>query len=84
MLYYRVSATFYETHTQRHLTSRRAEMNAYNILFGKPRGKRPLGRHRSRWEQERRYSIGEPSGRFIRNDFSRGAQRNTAVKLQFL
>jgi hypothetical protein len=24
-------------------------MNAYNILVGKPEGKRPLGRPRSRW-----------------------------------
>jgi hypothetical protein len=24
--------------------------NAYSILVGKPEGKRPLGRHRRRWE----------------------------------
>jgi hypothetical protein len=24
--------------------------NAYNILDGKPKGKRPLGRHTSRWD----------------------------------
>jgi hypothetical protein len=24
--------------------------NAYSILVGKPEGKRPLGRHRWRWE----------------------------------
>jgi hypothetical protein len=24
--------------------------NGYNILFGKPEGKRPLGRPRHRWE----------------------------------
>jgi hypothetical protein len=24
--------------------------NAYGILVGKPKGKRPLGRHRNRWE----------------------------------
>jgi hypothetical protein len=24
--------------------------NAYNILFGKPEGKRPLGRPRRRWK----------------------------------
>jgi hypothetical protein len=24
--------------------------NAYSILGGKPEGKRPLGRHRRRWE----------------------------------
>jgi hypothetical protein len=24
--------------------------NAYYILVGKPEGKRPLGKHRSRWE----------------------------------
>jgi hypothetical protein len=23
--------------------------NAYNIFVGKPRGKKPLGRHRHRW-----------------------------------
>jgi hypothetical protein len=26
------------------------ERNAYRILVGKPEGKRPLGRHRRRWE----------------------------------
>jgi hypothetical protein len=26
------------------------KMNAYRILVGKPEGKRPLGRHRGRWE----------------------------------
>jgi hypothetical protein len=25
--------------------------NAYKILFGKPEGKKPLGRHRHRWEE---------------------------------
>jgi hypothetical protein len=25
--------------------------NAYKVLVGKPEGKRPLGRHRHRWEE---------------------------------
>jgi hypothetical protein len=29
------------------------EINAYNILVVKPEGKRPLGRHRRRWEDTR-------------------------------
>jgi hypothetical protein len=27
------------------------EKNVYNVLVGKPEGKKPLGRPRSRWEQ---------------------------------
>jgi hypothetical protein len=37
----------------------------YTGLFGKPRGKRPLGRC-SRWEQDRSYSIGEPVAVLVR------------------
>jgi hypothetical protein len=33
--------------------------NAYNILVGKPEGKKPLGRHRRRWEG---YIISELGG----------------------
>jgi hypothetical protein len=32
---------------------------AYNILVGKPEGKRPLGRHRCRWEDNIRMDIRE-------------------------
>jgi hypothetical protein len=28
--------------------------DAYNILVGKPEGKRPRGRHRRRWEDDAR------------------------------
>jgi hypothetical protein len=32
---------------------------AYNILFGKPEGKRPLGRPRRRWEDKNRMDLKE-------------------------
>jgi hypothetical protein len=31
--------------------------NAYKILVGKPEGKRPLGRHRRRWEDNIRMDL---------------------------
>jgi hypothetical protein len=33
--------------------------NAYNILVGKPEGKRPLGRHRRSWEYNIRMDLRE-------------------------
>jgi hypothetical protein len=33
--------------------------NVYNTLVGKPEGKRPLGRHRRRWEDNIRIGINE-------------------------
>jgi hypothetical protein len=43
--------------------ARRDEMeemrNAYNILVGKPEGKRPLGRPRRRWEYDIKTDIWE-------------------------
>jgi hypothetical protein len=33
--------------------------NAYRILVGKPEGKRPLGRHRRRWENNIRMDLRE-------------------------
>jgi hypothetical protein len=33
--------------------------NAYRILVGKPKGKRPLGRHRRRWEDNMRMDLRE-------------------------
>jgi hypothetical protein len=33
--------------------------NIYNILFGKPDGKRPLGRPRQRWEDNIRMDLRE-------------------------
>jgi hypothetical protein len=33
--------------------------NAYKILFGKPEGKSPLGRPRSRWEDNIKVDISE-------------------------
>jgi hypothetical protein len=32
--------------------------NAYRILVGKPEGKRPLGRHRHRWEDSIKWTLG--------------------------
>jgi hypothetical protein len=31
--------------------------NAYNVLVGKPEGRRPLGRHRRRWEDNIRVDL---------------------------
>jgi hypothetical protein len=33
--------------------------NACNILVGKPKGKRPLGRHRCRWEDNIKMDLKE-------------------------
>jgi hypothetical protein len=33
--------------------------NAYNILMGKPEGKRPLGRHRCTWEDNIKMDLRE-------------------------
>jgi hypothetical protein len=33
--------------------------SAYRILVGKPEGKRPLGRHRRRWEDNIRMDLRE-------------------------
>jgi ribosome biogenesis protein Nip4 len=32
---------------------------AYNIMFGRPEGRRPLGRPRSRWEDNIKMDLGE-------------------------
>jgi hypothetical protein len=40
------------------------EMNAYNILIGKPEGKIPLGRHRRRWEDNIRMDVRETGWEF--------------------
>jgi hypothetical protein len=37
----------------------RCMRNAYNILVGKPEGKRPGGRRRSRWEDNIRMDLRE-------------------------
>jgi hypothetical protein len=37
--------------------------NAYNILVGRPEGKRPLGRPKHRWEDNIRMDLGEISGK---------------------
>jgi hypothetical protein len=31
--------------------------NAFNVLVGEPEGKRPLGRHRRRWEDDVRMDL---------------------------
>jgi hypothetical protein len=33
--------------------------NAYTILVGKPRGRRPLGRHKHRWDDNIRMGVRE-------------------------
>jgi hypothetical protein len=37
----------------------REERNAYRLLVGKPEGKRPLGKPRSRWVDNIRMDLGE-------------------------
>jgi hypothetical protein len=37
----------------------RWERKVYNVLIGKPEGKRPLGRPRRRWEDGIRMDLGE-------------------------
>jgi hypothetical protein len=33
--------------------------NAYGVLFGKPEGKRPIGRNRQRWEDNIKMDLRE-------------------------
>jgi hypothetical protein len=43
----------------RHVADMGEMRNAYNILVGKPEGKRPLGRPRHRWEYNNRMYLRE-------------------------
>jgi hypothetical protein len=42
-----------------HVARMGEERNAYNILVGKPEGKRPLGRPRCRWDDNIRMDVKE-------------------------
>jgi hypothetical protein len=42
-----------------HVASMVAKRNAYRILVGKPKGKKPLGRSRSRWEDNTKIYLTE-------------------------
>jgi hypothetical protein len=42
-----------------HVARMGAKRNAYRILVGKPEGKRPLGRPRSRWVKNMKIDLGE-------------------------
>jgi len=42
-----------------HVACMGAIRNVYNVLVGKPEGKRPLGRPRHRWEDSIRMDLGE-------------------------
>jgi hypothetical protein len=42
-----------------HVARRWEKRNAYRLLVGKPKGKRPLGRPRRRWVSNIRTDIGE-------------------------
>jgi len=46
--------------------------NAYTVLVRKPRGKRPLGRPRCRWEDSIRMDVGKYSGRCGLDAFGSG------------
>jgi hypothetical protein len=37
----------------------REQRNAHRLLVGKPKGKRPLGRHRHRWEDHIKMDLKE-------------------------
>jgi hypothetical protein len=39
--------------------ARMGERNVYKVLVGRPRGKRPLGRHRRRWEDNIKLDLRE-------------------------
>jgi hypothetical protein len=41
------------------------EMNAYRILVGKPKGKRPMGRPRRRWVDNIKMDVKEIGGDFM-------------------
>jgi hypothetical protein len=45
--------------------------NAYNILGGKPEGRKPLGRPRHRWEEISKWALGEKGGSGLINLSSR-------------
>jgi hypothetical protein len=40
-------------------SSHRQKRNAYRVLVGKPEGKRPLGRPRSKWEDNIKMDLRE-------------------------
>jgi len=42
-----------------HVARMGEKRNAYNILVGKPEGKRPLGRRKNRWEDNIRMDLRE-------------------------
>jgi len=42
-----------------HVAQMREMRNVYNILIGKPEGKRPLGRPRHRWKDNMRIDLRE-------------------------
>jgi hypothetical protein len=42
-----------------HVAHRGKKRNAYRILVGKPEGKKPLERHRSRWEDDIKMDLRE-------------------------
>jgi len=43
----------------RHVARRGENRGAYRVLVGKPEGKRPLGRHRHRWEDNIKIDLQE-------------------------
>jgi hypothetical protein len=42
-----------------HVAHIREMRNVYKILVGKPKGKRPLGRHRHKWEDNIKTDLGQ-------------------------
>jgi hypothetical protein len=63
------------------------DRNVYKVLIGKPEGKRPLGRPRSRWDKNVFREIGWGSVEWIQLAEDRDRWRasvNTVMNLRFL
>jgi hypothetical protein len=58
------------------------ERNVYNVLMGKPEGKRPLGRPRRRWEYGIRMDLREIGWGSV--DWIQLALVNTVMNLRLL
>jgi hypothetical protein len=54
------------------------KLNAYRILVGRPEGKRPLRRHRRKWEADIKMDLGEMGKRSYGLNSSDSEQRRVA------
>jgi hypothetical protein len=73
-----------------HVARMGEEMNVYRVLMGKPKGKRPLGRQRHRWENGIRVDLRETGWgsvdciQLAQDRNRRRAFVNTVMKLRVL